>query len=80
VINASPILMLYFIRGDPDPLIGPIPVGIIGGLGYAMLALLIFFSPRAMAQPASVPVDMARSENPGAVGKAAGQAKLGTAS
>ena len=79
VINASALLMLYFISGEPDPLIGPLPVGIIGSLGYAVLALLIFFNPRALAQPAPVPGNIALSENPGAVEKAADQASLGTA-
>jgi membrane protease YdiL (CAAX protease family) len=51
-VNASPLLMLFFARGDADRLIGPMPVGIIGGLGYAVLALLIFFSPRALAPTA----------------------------
>jgi membrane protease YdiL (CAAX protease family) len=51
-INASPMLMFPFLTGDPDRLIGPIPIGIVGGLGYALLALLIFFSPRALAPTA----------------------------
>jgi hypothetical protein len=59
VINASLALMLYFISGEPDQLIGPMPLGVIGSLGYAVLALLLFFSPRALAQPASAPVDIA---------------------
>jgi membrane protease YdiL (CAAX protease family) len=71
VINASALLMLYFSTGAPDPLIGPLPVGIIGSLGYAVLGLLIFFSPRALAQPAPAPVDMALSEQRGVVEKAA---------
>jgi membrane protease YdiL (CAAX protease family) len=70
-INASVLLMFPFLTGDPDRLIGPIPVGIIGSLGYAVLALLIFFSPRALAQPMPAPVDMAFSEHRGAVEKAA---------
>ena len=78
VTNATASLMLFFVRGEPQSLIGPLPVGIIGSLGYALMAVLIFFSARALAQPA--PVDMALAGNPGAVEKAADQAKLGTAS
>jgi hypothetical protein len=52
-INASVLLMVYFVRGDLDRLIGPLPVGIVGWLGYALLALLIFFSARALAPTAS---------------------------
>jgi membrane protease YdiL (CAAX protease family) len=80
VINASANWTLVFISGAPEPLIGPQPVGVIGSLGFALLALLIFFSPRALAQPASAPVDMAVSKNSRAVEKAAEQAIPGTAS
>jgi membrane protease YdiL (CAAX protease family) len=52
VINNSPWLMTYFISGEPDRLIGPLPVGIIGSLGYAALALLIFFNTRALTPTA----------------------------
>lgn len=48
LINANAALMVYFIRDEPDHLIGPSPVGIIGSLGYAILALLIWFHPRAL--------------------------------
>ena len=48
-VNASPLLMLPFVRGDPDRLIGPITVGIVGVLGYAVLALLILLIQGALA-------------------------------
>jgi membrane protease YdiL (CAAX protease family) len=72
----GPILM----RGEPNPLVGPGTQGIIGSLGYAVLALLIILSPRALAQPAPAPVDVAVAGSPGAVEKAAHQAKPGTVS
>ena len=56
-INASVFLMSPFVVGDPHWLIGPLPPGIVGGLGYALLALLIFIRPRALVQPAAAPVD-----------------------
>jgi membrane protease YdiL (CAAX protease family) len=71
VINASVLLMSAFVGGDPHWLIGPQPMGIVGGLGYALLALLIFFSSRALAQLTPAPVDMALSEHRGGVEKAA---------
>ena len=40
-INASVLLMFFYTSGDIAPLIGPAPVGIVGGLGYGLLALLI---------------------------------------
>jgi membrane protease YdiL (CAAX protease family) len=58
-INASLQLMSLFVVGDPHWLIGPLPIGIVGGLGYALLALLIFIRPRALVQPASAPVGSA---------------------
>jgi len=79
-VNTSDTLMSFFLSGEPNPLLGPGPQGVIGSLGYAVLALLIFFSPRALAQPAPAPVDMALDENPGALGKAADQAKPGIVS
>jgi membrane protease YdiL (CAAX protease family) len=52
-INASALMMFFYTTGDIAPLVGPAPVGIIGGLGYALLAVLIFFSDRALAPMAS---------------------------
>jgi len=40
---ASSVLPGYFLAGQPIPLIGPDPTGLIGGLGYATLALVLFF-------------------------------------
>jgi membrane protease YdiL (CAAX protease family) len=54
-INASAVLMLPFASGELDRLIGPLPVGIVGGLGYIVLAMLIFFSTRAL-EPMAMPV------------------------
>ena len=79
VHNTFCLLMLYFVRGEPNHLIGPEPEGIVGGLVYFLLALLILFSPRAFAQPVPAQTDAASSKNLGAAEQAAGQAKLGTA-
>ncbi|MGA2112969.1 MAG: CPBP family intramembrane glutamic endopeptidase [Anaerolineales bacterium] len=35
-------------QGHPIPLLGPLPVGIIGSLGFALVAAVIFFSPKAL--------------------------------
>ena len=79
VHNTFCMLMLYFVRGEPNHLIGPEPEGIVGGLVYVLLALVILFSPRAFAQPVPAQTDAASSKNLGAAEQAAGQAKLGTA-
>ncbi|HSF82325.1 MAG TPA: CPBP family intramembrane glutamic endopeptidase [Anaerolineales bacterium] len=75
--NASNSLMLFFLRGEANLLIGPGVQGIVGSLGYALLALLIFSSPRALAQPAPALAGAALSTSPAAVEKVADQAKLG---
>lgn len=75
VSNALSMLVVYFLKGEWDMLLGPNEVGIIGFLGYALLALPIFLIPSALA-----PVDKAVSENPAAIEKAAGQAIPGTTS
>ena len=39
-----------FTIGDPNPLLGPLPVGIIGSAGFAIVALAIFFSRRGLKE------------------------------
>jgi membrane protease YdiL (CAAX protease family) len=73
--NAFSTLMLLFLRGEPNVLIGPNVEGIVGCLGYILIALPIFLIPGAL-----VPVALAVSKHSRAVEKAADQAKLGTAS
>ncbi len=75
VNNAFFTLMVIFLTGRPDVLIGPDPSGIVGCLGYVLLALPIFFSVRALA-----PAATAVSKNPLTVEKAADPIKLGTTS
>ncbi len=68
VNNAAGLLMVYFLQGEWNRLLGPSTDGIIGSLGYVLLALPIFLSARALA-----PVDKALSKNSTAVQKAADQ-------
>lgn len=65
--NASNKLMWFFLSGEPNHLIGPGVQGIIGSLGFAVLVLLIFLNPKALA-----PVDLPVSSNPTAIEKATG--------
>ena len=44
-INGIAALSVLAVKGSPDPLLGPLPVGIIGSLGYAVIALTLFFWP-----------------------------------
>ena len=78
VNNAFSLLMTYFLRGEPNALIGPGVEGIVGCLGYVLLALPILLIPGALAHAAPVPAAVAAPGNPGSVGKTSGQAKLGT--
>jgi uncharacterized protein len=77
VSNLSTVLPLFILRGEPDLLIGPMSIGIVGFLGYALLALPIFLHPGALAQPVPPPIDTTLSSNPAAAEVAAGQAELG---
>ncbi len=54
-------------RGAPNPLLGPLPVGIIGFLGFAACALLMFFSNpiRSAALPAEASQPAASASQPG---------------
>ena len=47
-INGIAALASLAQTGQPNPLLGPLPVGIIGSIGYGLVALFIFFSPRAL--------------------------------
>jgi membrane protease YdiL (CAAX protease family) len=84
VNNASCGLALWFLRGPLDipmlVLIGPSTAGIIGSLGWVVLGLVLFLSPRALAQPQRVPEDRTLTEDPGAMRQAPDQPELGTAS
>jgi len=53
VNNANATVVYWFFSGPMDPLIGPSISGVIGSLGYVVLALLIFFHPHALAPTAN---------------------------
>jgi len=48
-INGIAGLGVLFMQGQPNPLLGPLPVGVIGSLGFAVAAAIIFASRRALA-------------------------------
>ncbi|MBN1373244.1 MAG: CPBP family intramembrane metalloprotease [Anaerolineaceae bacterium] len=49
-VNGIAALGLLFTKGEPSTLLGPSPAGWIGGVGFVVVALLIFFSPKAFAE------------------------------
>jgi membrane protease YdiL (CAAX protease family) len=48
-VNATAGLAGYLLKGPANPLLGPLPTGLIGGLGFVALALVLLFSRRAFA-------------------------------
>lgn len=48
-INGIASLGVLFTQGTPNPILGPLPVGIIGGFGFTIVALLIYFSPTGLS-------------------------------
>ncbi len=44
-INGIAALAALVTMGNPNPLLGPLPVGIIGSLGFAIVSLALFFWP-----------------------------------
>jgi len=49
-INGFAAASIVVTTGHPNRLLGPVPVGIIGSLGFALVAAAIFFSPRALRE------------------------------
>jgi uncharacterized protein len=47
-INGIAAIAVFATAGKPNPLLGPLPVGIIGSLGYAVVAIAIFASRKAL--------------------------------
>ena len=47
-LNGIAALSLLFIEGEPSTLLGPTPVGLIGGIGFTIAALIIFLLPHAL--------------------------------
>lgn len=54
-INGIAGLAVIVMQGEPNPLLGPLPVGLIGSAGFTLLALWLFLSPRAL-RPEDPPV------------------------
>jgi uncharacterized protein len=47
-INGIAGIGIFFVKGDPSPLLGPMPVGLIGSLGFSVVALVILLVPAAL--------------------------------
>jgi uncharacterized protein len=49
-INGTAALAILAVTGNPNTTLGPSPVGVIGSIGFAVLTLVIFLSPKALAE------------------------------
>ena len=47
-VNGFAAVAVLVTIGQPNPLLGPLPVGIIGSLGFALVAIAIFAWPKAL--------------------------------
>jgi membrane protease YdiL (CAAX protease family) len=47
-LNGIASLGLLLVKGNPSTLLGPTPVGFIGGFGFAIVAAIIFILPKAL--------------------------------
>lgn len=52
-LNGIARIAVLFIQGTPNPLLGPLPVGLIGSAGFALIALWLFLRSGALDPPAS---------------------------
>lgn len=52
-INGIASIGLLFVKGSPDSLLGPAPVGLVGGIGFALTALILFILPNTL-QPTRI--------------------------
>lgn len=46
-LNGIAALSMLFLTGEPSTLLGPTPVGIIGGSGFTIIAVILFLTPNA---------------------------------
>ena len=44
-LNGMANLGAIFVQGDPNPLLGPLPVGLLGGIGFTGVALVLLMVP-----------------------------------
>ncbi len=69
-VNNTADLMVSYMRVAPNTLLGPAPLGIIGMLGFILLALPIFLSRSALAPMAAPPPAAAKAVQASAPGAA----------
>ena len=63
-LNGIAALGLIFIQGEPSTLLGPTPVGLIGGIGFTIGALIIFLLPKALEPKPEIGQTLATDKTP----------------
>ena len=63
-INGIAGLGVLFAQGEPNPLLGPLPIGLIGSVGFTALAAVLLLRPTMLAPSAAA---MSADVDPGAV-------------
>jgi len=53
VLNGTASLGVIFVRGEPNPLLGPLPVGLVGGIAFAAVAVPLLAIPGLWQDQAS---------------------------
>ncbi len=61
-LNGIAGIAALFIQDEPSPLLGPLPVGLIGSAGFALVALWLFLRAGALDPPVPLPVSPAPPE------------------
>lgn len=61
-VNATSALPGFLLFGSAIPLLGPEPTGLIGGIGYTILALVLFFNRSAFAREKEASPEQAAAE------------------
>ena len=56
-VNAVAGVTVLFVAGEPNPLLGPVPVGIVGGLPWLVLAAYLLWDRRRLTPGAAAGVD-----------------------
>lgn len=59
-INGIAALGALFAKGDPNPLLGPLPVGLIGSVGFAALAAVLFARPGVFESTEAIVVEQTK--------------------
>lgn len=64
MFNGFAAVAVLFLRGEPNPLLGPLPVGVIAAIPLGAFVLYLYLSPNALRHPVPPAVDTALDAPP----------------